>query len=65
MKELLLRHGFNPGELTSARAVKSASSPRQIAPLYRDPVSGATWSGRGTEPNWIKGRDRETFKVAG
>jgi len=39
-------------------------SERQIAPLYRDPATGAAWSGRGTEPTWIKGRDREAFKVA-
>lgn len=65
MKELLQRHGFSPAELTSARPAKSAGSPRQVAPLYRDPVSGATWSGRGTEPAWIKGRDRDAFKVAG
>jgi DNA-binding protein H-NS len=65
MKELLLRHGFSPAELTNARPTKNAGNSRQVAPLYRDPATGATWSGRGTEPAWIKGRDRETFKVAG
>lgn len=28
---------------------------------YRDPVSGATWSGRGKEPLWIRGKDRDQF----
>jgi DNA-binding protein H-NS len=28
---------------------------------YRDPVSGATWSGRGRAPQWIAGKDREEF----
>lgn len=73
MRELLHQHGFKPAELNGARAArsgdktgdKSGASPRQLAPLYRDPESGATWSGRGTEPAWIKGRDREAFKVAG
>lgn len=23
-------------------------------PLYRDPKTGATWSGRGKEPGWLK-----------
>jgi DNA-binding protein H-NS len=31
---------------------------------YRDPVSGATWSGRGKEPAWIKGQpDRTPFEI--
>lgn len=63
MKELLSQHGFKPSELTSARSGKGASSKPTIAPLYRDPATGATWAGRGTEPAWIKGRDREAFKV--
>lgn len=29
---------------------------------YRDDA-GNTWSGRGKEPNWIKGKDRESFRV--
>lgn len=71
MRELLHQHGFKPGELTAARTAKSGGkstgkggSERQIAPLYRDPATGAMWSGRGTEPAWIKGRDRGEFKVA-
>lgn len=65
MKELLLQHGFKPAELGSARTGKSASGRAQVAPQYRDPATGSTWSGRGTEPAWIKGRDREAFKVPG
>lgn len=71
MRELLHQHGFKPGELVAARAAKNGGKStgkgggeRQIAPLYRDPATGAAWSGRGTEPTWIKGRDREAFKVA-
>ena len=69
MRELLLQHGFKPAELIGARPAKSTGKSgggrTQVAPLYRDPTSGATWSGRGTEPAWIKGRDRQAFKVAG
>ncbi|WP_244816860.1 H-NS family nucleoid-associated regulatory protein [Caballeronia sp. Lep1P3] len=28
---------------------------------YRDPTSGATWSGRGRAPQWIAGKDRDAF----
>jgi DNA-binding protein H-NS len=34
-----------------------------VAPKYRDPVSGATWSGRGKAPKWIAGQNRDRFTV--
>ncbi|WP_413197760.1 H-NS family nucleoid-associated regulatory protein [Pararobbsia alpina] len=30
---------------------------------YRDPVSGATWSGRGKPPKWIAGQDRSQYEI--
>ncbi|HGL6718608.1 H-NS histone family protein [Burkholderia contaminans] len=30
---------------------------------YRDPATGATWSGRGRAPAWIVGRDRTAFLI--
>lgn len=35
------------------------------APKYRDPRSGATWSGRGPAPAWLAGaKDRAKFLIA-
>ncbi|KVH80154.1 H-NS histone [Burkholderia ubonensis] len=34
-----------------------------VGPKYRDPVTGATWSGRGRAPSWIVGRDRSAFLI--
>lgn len=34
-----------------------------IKPKYRDPKTGATWSGRGKPPRWIAGRDRTEFSI--
>jgi DNA-binding protein H-NS len=34
-----------------------------VAPKYRDPDSGSTWSGRGKPPRWIAGLDREKFLI--
>nr|WP_279636670.1 H-NS histone family protein [Paraburkholderia aromaticivorans] len=33
-------------------------------PKYRDPSSGATWSGRGRAPGWLAGKDRTAFEIA-
>lgn len=30
---------------------------------YRDPESGRTWCGFGRPPDWIRGKDRERFRV--
>ena len=35
----------------------------KAAPKYRNPETGDTWTGRGREPRWIKGQNREEFAV--
>lgn len=42
--------------------VKKASKPVEVK--YRDPDGNGTWTGRGREPKWIKGKDRKKFEVA-
>ncbi|SIT67114.1 DNA-binding protein H-NS [Burkholderia sp. b13] len=32
-------------------------------PKYRDPQTGATWSGRGRAPAWINGKNRNRFLI--
>lgn len=36
---------------------------KTVAPKYRDPITGATWSGRGKPPLWIAGQDRLSFLI--
>ncbi|MDN7675594.1 H-NS histone family protein [Burkholderia oklahomensis] len=36
---------------------------RKVRAKYYDPVSGATWSGVGREPVWIRGKDRAPFEL--
>ena len=43
------------------RVPKKPSGP--VAAKYRDPSSGATWSGRGKPPRWIADQDREKFAI--
>jgi DNA-binding protein H-NS len=35
----------------------------KIAAKYRDPATGATWSGRGKTPRWINGADRSQYAI--
>lgn len=32
-------------------------------PKFRNPTTGATWTGRGKPPNWIQGQDRSAFAI--
>jgi DNA-binding protein H-NS len=47
---------------------KAGRKTSTVAPKYRDPDSGQTWSGRGKEPKWLaahlkKGRKKEDFRI--
>jgi len=68
------RNRFLVGESAVNPAPVSASKPKAAgnyvrgvqAAKYRDPKSGATWSGRGRAPAWLAGaRDRSKFLIDG
>lgn len=35
----------------------------KATPKYKDPATGAIWTGRGKEPAWIRGKDRKPFLI--
>jgi len=48
---------------------KKAGAKQVIAPKYRHPQTGATWTGRGKPPRWLTdaeaaGTPRQTFLIA-
>lgn len=44
-------------------SAKQKATRQTVAPKYRDPVSGATWTGRGKAPKWIQDKDRSQFEI--
>ncbi|KVF78106.1 H-NS histone family protein [Burkholderia diffusa] len=58
-------YGLTPRQIFGRQgsAARVARKTAAIAPKYRDPNTGATWSGRGREPAWIKGKRRERFLI--
>jgi DNA-binding protein H-NS len=63
-------------EAASKPAVSSQPTGRKgrplgkVAPKYRDPQTGSTWSGRGLRPRWLSaalaaGRSLDEFRLAG
>lgn len=64
--------GAKPGGPKGKKAAKpkKKGAKRKVAPKYRDPRSGATWSGRGLTPKWLAEREkagakREEFLIKG
>ena len=53
--------GQQPEQAQSAKTRRRTSS--TVAAKFRNPETGQTWSGRGREPVWIKGKDREEFRI--
>ncbi|SAK44401.1 DNA-binding protein [Caballeronia hypogeia] len=56
-----------PAGSTNARSVHvKAGGASKLPPKYRDPVSGATWSGHARPPAWIKDApDRSVYLIDG
>lgn len=55
----LTQNDVFPTGRSSARVISAA----KVAPKYRNPATGATWTGRGKAPVWIAGKDRAEFEI--
>lgn len=51
------RHGRASGAGVGAGGSK-------VAPKYRDPATGATWTGRGKSPRWLDGKNKDDYRIA-
>ncbi|PAJ86138.1 H-NS family nucleoid-associated regulatory protein [Burkholderia ubonensis] len=57
-------YGLTPEQVFGRKRTRSANGTQSAAPKYQDPKTGKTWSGRGREPSWIKGKKRDRFLIA-
>lgn len=60
--------GLSLKALMSSPQIAPERKPRlskgdKVAPKYRNPETGDTWTGRGREPAWIKGKNRDDFAL--
>jgi DNA-binding protein H-NS len=60
-------YGITARDMGLYKAPKAKTGPKvgkKVSPKYRDPQSGATWSGRGKTPKWINGAsDRSQYAI--
>jgi DNA-binding protein H-NS len=67
VRALIKEHALTAEEIglgASSGSTRSAPARSKVAPKYRDPETGAVWSGRGVAPKWISGKDRAQFLIA-
>jgi DNA-binding protein H-NS len=60
-RELIGEYGLTAADIFPAPGKKAKGTVG--APKYRDPATGATWTGRGKPPNWINGKDRAQLMI--
>ena len=59
-RALIQEHGLTAADVFPPQGKAKGSVG---APKYRDPATGATWTGRGKPPNWIREKDRAEFLI--
>jgi len=62
-RELVAEYGLTADDVFAKAASKAGKKIGTVAPKYRDPQTGATWTGRGREPLWIAGKNRSSFTI--
>lgn len=62
VKALIAEHGLTQQDIFGG-AKRGRKASGLVAAKYRDPATGATWTGRGKAPKWIEGKDRTQFAL--
>jgi DNA-binding protein H-NS len=63
IKGLMQEYGITLQDLSTAAKTKGKKSKQQAKIQFQD-ANGKTWSGRGRMPDWLKGKDKEKFRVS-
>ncbi|KVM99733.1 H-NS family nucleoid-associated regulatory protein [Burkholderia diffusa] len=64
IREQIAEYGITTEQLFGRRRAPALGARVPVAPRYRDPKTGATWSGRGRAPHWIaKVKNRDRFLI--
>ncbi|MBT8564266.1 H-NS histone family protein [Polynucleobacter paneuropaeus] len=62
-KLIIDQYHLSASDLFSRKSGSGPKSSGKVAPKYRNPANGETWTGRGKAPKWIEGRDRSSFLI--
>ena len=62
IKALMEEYGLTVNDIEGLSKRKSSKAAQQANIQFKDDA-GNTWSGRGRMPAWLKGKDKEQFRV--
>lgn len=60
---IVAEFGLSQADVFPHTGARRSTKGQAVEPKYRDPATGATWSGRGMQPAWIKDKDRSQFAI--
>lgn len=63
IRGLVDQFNLSASDIFGGKTKAASGSRKPVAAKYRDPASGATWTGRGKAPKWIDGKDRAKFAI--
>lgn len=63
VRELVSEYGLSADDIFSTGRRAKTRAGGKVAPKYRDPATGQTWTGRGKAPKWIDGQDRSQYLI--
>ncbi len=65
VRAIVAEYQLTANDVFSSGKGKSAGKKTgTVAPKYRDPVTGKTWSGRGLAPKWLAGKNKAEYLIA-
>jgi DNA-binding protein H-NS len=66
VRELVKEFGLTESDVFGKNkpTTSSKAAGKKVAPKYRDPATGNTWTGRGIAPKWLQGKDKAQFLIA-
>lgn len=62
-RELVATYGLTEADVFPGGRKASSAKGSTVAPKYRNPATGETWTGRGKAPKWIRDEDRAKFAI--
>jgi DNA-binding protein H-NS len=64
VQDIMQKYNLTPADLTepSKKSIPVVEK-RTVQAKYRDPDTGATWTGRGRAPKWLNGREKNEFLI--
>lgn len=55
--------GFTLSELLDGQQDVPTKTRIPVAPKYKNPETGDTWTGRGRSPSWLVGKNKDDFRI--